>query len=246
MTSREATIYQLKKLKGQPLKKQISYIVSNFWVPIVAIIAAVATLVSLIVHWSNQKPTALALCCVNSPAEETDVLSYLYGFAEEHGIDTEEYELETELLFLLNETNSNYESVQMLAAMLMAGSVDVMSADTATMVRYAYQHAFLYLDELLTQEQKDALAPYFLYIDMSRLEELSAPHEGVPPFPDPTKPEEMGQPVPFAIILQPEWDFAEVCYPYTYGDDAVGLVASTKNAENAQAFLQYILSQEEN
>ena len=244
MTSREATIYNLKKLKGQPLKKQILYIASNFWIPIVTVIATIVVLVSLIVHWSTQKPTALSLCCVNSPAEEGTVQSYLYDFVQEHGINTEEYEINTELLFLSKDKDSSFQSVQMLAAMLMSGDVDVMAADSTTMVRYAYQHSFLYLNELLPQEQQDALSPYFLYMDLSRLEELSAPQEGIPPYPDPTKPEEMGQPVPFAIILQPDWAFSEVCYPYTYGNNAVGLVAGAKNAENAQQLLQYILAQE--
>lgn len=243
MTSREATIYNLKKLKGQPLNKQLHYIITNFWAPILAIIFAIIALVSMIVHWCNQKPTALTLCCVNSPAEEETVRNYLSGFAREQGIDTEEYELNGELMFLTKDSDSSYQSVQMLAAMLMAGDVDVMAADTATMVRYAYQYAFLHLNEVLSQEQLDALAPYLLYIDASRLEELSAPHEGVPPFPDPTKPEEMAQPVPFAIVLQPDWAFSESCYPYTYGDDAVGLVAGAKNGENGQALLQYILDQ---
>lgn len=246
MTSREATIYNLKKLKGQPLGKQIRYILSNFWIPIVAVIAAVAALVSLIVHWCNIKPTALSLCCVNSPAEQENVQSYLYDFAREQGIDTEAYEIKSDLIYLTKDVDSSFQSVQMLAAMLMAGDVDVMSADIATMVRYAYQHTFLYLDTQLTQEQLDALAPYLLYVDMSRMEELSAPQDGVPAFPDPTKPEDMGQPVPFAVILQPQWAFSDACYPYTYGNDAVALVAGGKNTANAEALFDYILTQEEN
>lgn len=246
MTSREAAIHYLKSMKGQPLKTKISYVLTYFWAPILAILAAVATVVSLIVTWSNEKTTVLSLCCVDSPAQHEVVLDYMYDFAEKQEIDTEENELKADLIYLQYGTNAGYESVQMLAAMLMAGDVDVMSADTTTMIRYAYQHTFLYLDDLLTQEQLDALAPHFLYIDASRLEELSAPHEGTPPFPDPTKPEEMGEPVPFAIILQPEWDFSETCYPYTYGDDAIGLVAGAKNTEYAKAFLQYILGQETN
>ena len=55
-----------------------------------------------------------------------------------------------------------------------------------------------------------------------------------------------GQPMPVAITIQPEWEFTEACYPYTYGEDAIGISAMPKNPENAQAFLQYILGQEEN
>ncbi len=246
MTSREAAIYQLKKLKGQPLKKKISYVLTYFWVPIVAVIAAVIFLVSLIAHWTNLKPTAFTLCCINSIANPADVDSYLQDFAQAHDIDTDEYQLTSQMLFLGQGTEEDYQNMQVFSVMLIAGDLDVVAADSTAIVSYAYQEAFVDLSELLTTEQMDALAHHLLYIDASLLEKMNEFSEEAPLYPDPTKPEEMEQPVPVAIMLQPNWEFAKVCYPYTYGETAVGLVSNAKNSINAEAFLQYILVEKEN
>lgn len=245
MTSREAAIYNLKKLKGRPLKEKITYILTYFWAPITAVLATIVVLVSLIVHWASIKPTALILCCINSSGEQTAVDDYLQEFAQAQGIDTEAYELESNMMFLGMGEETSYQHAEIFSALLMSGNLDAIAADRDTVVRYAYQEAFMDVRELLTPEQLEALEPYFLYIDLSRLEEMDEFSEDGYDYPDPTKPEEMAQPVPVAITLQPEWDFTKACYPYTSGEDAVGLSAMPKNAENAQAFLQYILGQEE-
>lgn len=246
MTSREAAIYNLKKLKGRPLKEKISYILTYFWVPILAVIAAIVVLVSLIVHWASIKPTAMIFCCINSSGEQTAIDGYLQEFAQSQGIDTEEYVMESHMMYLGMGGETSYQHAEIFSAMLMSGNLDVIAADSSTVVRYAYQEAFADVREILTPEQVETLEPYFLYIDISRLDEMDEFSEDGYDYPDPTKPEEMAQPMPVAITIQPEWEFTEACYPYTYGEDAIGISAMPKNPENAQAFLQYILGQEEN
>lgn len=248
MTSREAAIYQLKQLKGKPLKTKITHIITYFWVPIAAILAAIIFLISMIVHYANLKPTALSVCCLNTIADQTSVDGYLRQFAQDQGIDLEEFDVtaRVDIAFFGTDAETDYQNAQVLAAMLMTGALDVMTADHATITGYSYQQAFIDLEELLTQEQMETLAPHFLYMDLSYLEEMETFSNEARQYPDPTKPEEMEQPVPIAIILQPDWEFASICYPYTYGYYAVGLVAGAQNAANAEAFLQYILEQEEN
>lgn len=246
MTSREATIYQLKKLRGQPLNKKITYILSNFWIPIVAILAAIVFVISMIVHWATLKPTALTLCCVNSVAEYTAVEDYMQGFAEIQGIDVEEYQLTADMLFLGQGTEEDYQSSQIFQAKLIAGNLDVVAADNDVIMSYAYQEAFVDLRELLTQEQMEVFAPYFLYMDRSRVQEMNTLSEEPRQIPDPTKPEEMAEPIPVAIALQPDWDFTQACYPYTYSGAAVGMISNSNNEANAKAFFKYILEQEEN
>lgn len=246
MTSRESAIYQLKKLKGQPLKKKVSYILTYFWIPIIAVIAAVVFAVSMIVHWATWKPTAFTLCCVNSVADPASVDSYLGDFAQAFDIDTDEYHLTSQMIYLGQGMESDYQNAELFSVMMIAGDLDVVAAEDTILVRYAYQEALADLSGQLTAEQMDALAPYLLYVDASLFEEMREFSEEAPTYPDPTKPEEMKQPVPVAIMLQPEWDLAKVCYPYTYGDTAVSLAANSKNSSNAQAFLQFVLGQKEN
>ena len=245
MTSREAAIHYLKNLKGQPLKKKISYILTYFWAPITAVIAAIVLLVSLFAHWTSIKPTALILCCINTPADQAEIDGYLQEFAQSQGINTEEYAMESNIMFLGMGEEASFQHAEIFSAMLLAGNLDAIAADRDTVVRYAYQEAFTDVRDVLTPEQAKELEPYFLYIDLSRLDEMDEFSEDGYDYPDPLKPEEMVQPVPVAITIQPEWDFAKVCYPYTYGQDAVCLSAAPKNAENAKAFLQYILGGEE-
>ena len=248
MTSREAAIYQLKKLKGQPFKKKISYILTYFWVPITAVVAAVVFLVSMCIHWASLKPSALTICCINSAAEQENIDGYLQGFAQAQGIDTEQYQLTAriDITFFGKDMEINYQNAQALFALMVTGGLDVMAADHDTIVRYSYQQAFIDMEELLTQEQMDILAPHLLYMDLGYLDEMDTVSDETRQYPDPTKPEDMEQPVPIAITLQPGWEFAKTAYPYTYGEDAVALIAGADNSDNAAAFLQYVLDQEGN
>ncbi len=242
MTSREATIYYLKQLKGQPFKEQISYILTNFWIPIVAVLAVIAVLFSLIVHWTTHKPTALTLCCINAISEDQDTADYLQQFAKAHGINTDKYTLRTERFYFGHGADTDYQYFETFIIMQMAGDLDVAVAEDATVITYAYEGWFSDLTSILTQEQLVSLQPYFLYVDLSLLETKDELTEEAPVYPDPTKPEEMVQPIPVAIQLQPDWVFTSACYPHTYEKNAIALFANSKNRDNAEAFLQYILN----
>ena len=241
MTSREATLHYLKQLKGQPLKEQLSYILTNFWIPIVALLAAIVFLVSLVVHWTTQNPTVLTLCCINAVATEDDTGGYLQGFAQAQGIDTDQSVLRTEFIYLGQDSEADYHYMQLFTAMQTVGDLDVAVAEYDIIIDYAYEDSFADLSEILTAAQLDALAPHFLYIDQSVLEIAMESPNALAEYPDPTKPEEMEQPIPVAIKLQPNWGLTESCYPYTYQINAVALFANAGNMANAQAFLQYIL-----
>ncbi len=246
MTSREATIHNLKKLKGQPLKNKIAYILSNFWIPIVAVLGAVVFVVSMIVGWANQRPTVFNLCCINSNADPETVQGYLQEFAKAQEIDTEENYVLADMIYLGQGTDADYQSAQIFSAKMIAGDLDVMTAHYATLISHAYQEAFVDLRELLTPEQMETLAPYLLYMDRSRVEEMNTFSDEPRQIPSPSKPEEMEQPIPVAIILQPDWEFTKACYPLFCGEDAVAVMANSNNAANAQAFLQFVLGQKEN
>ncbi len=245
MTPLEASIQNIKKMKGQPLKKQIEYIVTNFWLPIVVILVLIISAVSLAVHWATMKPTALSVCCVNIPSESGQLDGYLQDFAGAQGIDTQQYQLDSRQMYLGSDAEADYETVQVFNAMLAAGDMDVLVSDYETLISCAYQELCADLSQTLTQEQMDTLAPHFLYIDMAFLKTIDPFSQEEIQFPDPAKPEQMERPVPVAIMLQPEWEFTQACSPYAYKGFAVALFSNGKNAANGQAFLQYILEQKE-
>lgn len=246
MTPREATIQNLKSLKGQPLKEQLRYIFTNFWIPIVAVSFVIVLLFSLVIHWATQKPTVLTLCCINMISEEADTDNYLQCFAQAQGIDTNKNTLMIHSMYFGHDAESDYQYFQAFTAMQMAGELDVMIADHETVIDYAYLGFFSDLTESLTQEQLQALSPHLLYMDLTFYENMDPYTEVTPIYPDPTKPEEMDRPVPVAIKLQPEWDFSKAYYPYTHHKNAIALFVNAKNMTNAEAFLQYILGHEGN
>ena len=72
MTAWEATIYQLKKLKGKPLKQKVAHILTYFWLQILIVAVVVLCAVSYIVHVATVKDTALHVTCVNAFADPDD------------------------------------------------------------------------------------------------------------------------------------------------------------------------------
>ena len=86
-----------------------------------------------------------------------------------------------------------------------------------------YQDSLIYVDMALVR-----------YIHENFLEKL-------PDFPDPTKPEDMEEPVAVALLVAEDSAFRVSCYPYRQSDVLVGVVVNSLNAENAHAFLNYIM-----
>lgn len=244
MTSTEAMIYQLKNLKGKPLKQKVEHIVTYFWLPIVVTLAILIGLGSYIVHIVTMKDTALNVICLNAYSDLEVAKSYVTDFAENAGIDLEEYEVYISTDLTLNDAdlNSSYNTVQVLVAQVAAHSVDILAGDQKNTIRYFYQEMYHDLTQVLTPAQQEAYGEYFLYADMAvvrRLEDQLL--EEAPEYPDPTKPEEMEEPVPVALLVPEGSGFMESCYPYHKNNVVVGIVATTDNMENALAFLDHIM-----
>ena len=243
MTSTEAMIYQLKNLKGKPFKDKVEHIVTYFWMPILITLAILIGLVSYIVHVATMKETALSVICLNAYCDNALANEYVTGFAQDAGIDLEEYELyiSTDLTLDNQDLNTSYNTAQVIVAQVAAHSVDMIAGDLETATRYFYQEMFWELDQILTAEQKEKYGDYFLYADMAVLRQLQEELIESPVFPDPTKPEEMAEPVAIAIRVPQGSGFWESCYTYWRSDIAVGIVATSENMENVLAFLDYIM-----
>ena len=243
MTSTEAMIYQLKQLKGKPLKQKVEHIVTYFWMPIVITLAILIGTVSYIVHLATLKDTALSVICLNTYGDNALANEYVTGFAQNAGIDLEEYEvyISTDLTLGEQDLESAYNTAQVIMAQVASHSVDMLAGDLETATRYFYQDMFYELDQILSAEQKERYAEYFLYADMAVVRQLQEELIESPVFPDPTKPEEMTEPVAVAIRVPAESGFKKNCYTYWKTDIALGIVATAPNIENVLAFLDYIM-----
>lgn len=246
MTPTEATIYRLKKLKGQPLKQKIKHIATFFWLPIVIALVIAFSVGSYIVHIITTKDAALNIICLNSNSDDEAVAVFTANFTEHVGIDPSKYEvyISTDLTLDDSDSMNAYNVGQIVMTQIIAKSVDLLVGDLESTTRYLYQDIYLDLNEILTEAQKSQYSKYFLYADMAMVRRLREEPMNSPQFPDPTKPEEMEEPVPVALIIPTGSDFIAACYPSHKSDIAVGIVASTENMNTALAFLDYIFSKE--
>ena len=104
-----------------------------------------------------------------------------------------------------------------------------------------YQSFFTDLREVLTPEQQEKYAPFYLYMDLAVLEQMREDIESAPKYPDPTKPEMMEKPVPVALRLPEGGDFTTLCYSHAASHAAVAIVINTKNLSHCLTFLDYIM-----
>lgn len=245
MTSTEAMLYQLKQLKGKPLKQKLEHIVTYFWLPILLTAAILIATVSYIVHLVTLKEDALNVMCVNAVSYIEAEEAFMNEFAQSAGIDLDAYvvDMSTTLSVSTEALYNSYEAAQAMVAQLAAGSVDVMAADIDTLQPYFYGDFFYDLRDVLTADQQETYRAYYLYMDLAVMRELLDAVNEAPVYPDPTKPELMEEPVPIALLLPTDTEFAQLCYP-NRENVALVLPGNTKQLENGLAFLDYILREE--
>lgn len=243
MTSKEAITYQLKQLKDKPLKEKLEHIFTYYRGPILGVMIALMLCGYLIFHFATAKEESLNVVCLNAfaEAEETDL--FCREFAQAAGIDPEKETVRLNMGMVVSDAlpTEIYEAIQALSAQVAAGTVDVMVGDLDAMGIFLYQDYFCDLTQVLTPQQLTQLQDSLLYIDLVYMEAKLSGEEVPTPFPDPTKPEEMEQPVPVALLLPQENSFRQMCYGSITTPIVVGLVVNSDNTQNALAFLDYIL-----
>lgn len=243
MTSTEAMIYQLKKMKGKPLKQKVEYIVTYYWLPIVIALAMIIAVGSYIVHLSTMNDVALHMICLNAFAESEETEKFETEFAENVGIDLNQYDVHISTDLILNDADlSNaYSTIQVLGSQTAAHSVDLLVGDLNTTTRFFYQEMYWDLNQVLTEQQKTKYTENFLYADMAVVRCFQEKLEDFPQFPDPTKPEEMEEPIPVALLVPEDSEFTTTFYPYHKTGLVIGVVSTSENLETALDFLDYIM-----
>lgn len=243
MTSAEAMIYQLKNLKGKPLKQKLEHIFTYYWIPILVVAATLCFTVAYVVHLATVKDPGLTITCINAYAQPDQAEAYMTEFARKADIDLDQYEvrLSTELYISDENLMESYDTLQVLGAYIAAQDLDMLVSNPQTLCPFIYQDTFTDLTQMLTPEQQAQYGEYYLYVDLAVLKELETVTETVTEYPDPSKPELMEEPVPVALLLPENSSFRQLFYFQTAGDVAIGILGNTLNTNNALAFLDYIM-----
>ena len=236
-------------LKNAGLKKRISYFLYYYKWHVIIGILVIAGVGSVVYEMVTSKDNAFYAVMLNAtelePAAEFNQAFYDYA-----GIDLNEYNAFFDASIRISSDTGMADSmtmtsVQKLAVYLAAAELDVMVTDSASIQQYANSSAFYDLRDILSEEQILQYEPYFYYVDMAvvrRIEESKTNLDDTyePTYADPTKPEDMAEPVPVGLYV----DNAGLMESYYFsGEDVViGVYSNTTHREAALKFIDYLMN----
>lgn len=244
-------------LKNRSFKEKLSYFWDYYKWYVIGIVCAVLFVGSFVQQIVTRKDTAFYAVMLNAstmnPFEADD--PYALKYAEYAGIDLNEYDIFFDTSFHISESGmdeNSYTSIQKLSVYTAAGDLDVMITDTDSFNKYAYGYTFHDLRDFLSAEQIAELEPYFYYADRKVADEIDAANSTfddtyVPVYADPTKPEDMEDPIPVGIYLD---DCPKLRDNYYFrGEEGaaehivMGIYCNTERTENVMKFLDFVFEE---
>lgn len=240
---------QREAIKNASLPVKLSYFWSYYKWHTICVVAALIALTIIICDMATKKEDVLFVALLNAaaPTEEQAVI-FRENYIDYAGIDYDKYDVRFDNNFTLNQTDfAEYTlaASQRLLVYTGAGELDVVIGNSEIFPQQATQSMFRDLREILNAEQLEKYEPYFYYIDQAILDEWDRiSDEGnidseYPDMPEPTKPEEMEQPIPVALFVT-DCDTLTDAYSFPGDYVAIGVVANGPNPENALKFIDYL------
>lgn len=143
---------------------------------------------------------------------------------------------------------NNYKATEAIVSQSNEEMLDFVTGPIDSMLDIAYNTVFTELTTYLTKDQLALVEPYLLYIDQTVMEELSEAYENdedisAIALPDPTKPEEMEEPVAVLIDIR---DFDKLMDIYGNSEDffALGIMGNAPNEDIIVKFLNYVMKEQ--
>lgn len=152
----EAREQQRKALKGQPLKKKISYILFYYKVYIaVALIVVIAgsIFVNKLIHY---RYNALSVAMVNC-ASNVEYASYMDEYYAQSGVD-DRHQMSIDSTYVFYGSNADFQVEQKFFYATAAGQVDIVIAPKTFFDKYAQMGYMVDLSLVLTDEMKEKYA----------------------------------------------------------------------------------------
>ena len=237
-------------LKHGTPKQKLQYFWCYYkWHTIIAVLAVIF-LVSFIHEVVTRKDTAFYGIFLNSWAKEDTVADFESGFMEKACIDPDAYEinLDTSLYITDDAMDENsYASIQKMTVYVASGEIDVLVSDASSINRYAYNETLGDLRDFLTEEQLQKYEPYFFYVDGAVVKEQQEASDNLdteytPVYPDPSKPEEMEDPIPVGLFVGNCKTLTDA-YSFRSKDVVAGIVINTNRKQAALDFIDYLFSE---
>lgn len=244
-----------KAIKNAPLKQKLKYFWGYYKVHTIAVICIVTFIIVFIAEASRNQQTHLFVAFLNSTQnsiEKADEFANEYAKFANLKLDRNNYCAFDSSMIIKKKPSNDAEvtSRQRMMVYTTTGEIDIIAAASDVFTEYANGQMFFDLRNYLTEEQIQKYSPYFYYVDQTVVEILNSDaavfgdEDYVPPeIPDPTKPEDMDNPVPVGLYIT---DIAKINDTYTFydGDDiAMGVVLNGKHRENTLKFIDYLYSE---
>ena len=159
-----------EKLKSMKFTDKVVFIVQYYGLKILAVIAAIALVIYLIVHFAFAKEVVLNIVAVNAQDTATtsaaDEQSFYEDFLKTHVEDTDDAEVGIASNVSVSEDESNSAGMQNLQAIqvqLMAGTVDDVLADEAFATSLGEMGYLADITTILPQDVLDKYADDIVY-----------------------------------------------------------------------------------
>ena len=234
-------------LKNGPLRDKIKYFIYYYKWHTIAALAAIFLVVTLIHDIVTAKDAAFYAAFINGTALD-NAEEFNDAFIDYAGIDTNEYDVIFDTtMYLLDSNSGDQMSVaasQKLVAYMASGELDIFGANYSLFSDYAHSTYLYDLRDVLTEEQLEACEPYLYYVDRPVVEAIEEAESSLEPMdtpeiPDPSKPEEMEDPIPIGLFTDKLSNLTNYYFLSEEGS-AVGIPVNTKNLENAVKFIEFI------
>lgn len=262
MSIHEEIKEQQQKTKDMSLKGKLSYFWYYYKVHTIVTVLVIGFVIMFIYQYVTNKDYAFYAAVINADINYIENNQWGDEFAEYAGVDTEKYQVYLDTSIALSDNDSTQYSIsntEKLLAMLQAGAIDVIVADTETFEKYAQNGYFMNPEEVLPP---DTLAQYedcLYYTDAATFDngdddtfytesELENPADYVINHRDPSA---MENPVAVGICLPEDTKLMEIgCYDYLedlnisyqgYPSDVVlGIPLSSTKVDTVGKFLSFL------
>lgn len=247
MTIRESIRSQWATMKDRPFKEKLKYFWHYYGVWTIVGIFAIICAVSLITTVATKKDPAFNGALFGVSAGQ-NAHQYLADFIVASQIDPEQYDYSIQLYPAIDlkqpATEETYHAVQHFNALVTAKDIEVIGADTALFIHFAYQGYMTDLRTVLTSQQLEAISEHLYYIDKEVLKAIENAKFGEDvtggKYPDPKDPKSMADPVPVGIDLNAADPVFLETYRFLSENPVIGICGSTLRENHAKQFLYYI------
>lgn len=259
----EETKAQGAKMKGRSLREKLEYFWEYYKIQTIAVLTILVIAFSLVHAWATSKDYALSIVMVNSIAAQIDDVdtTWISDLNERIEYDPKKYEIFIDTTMLIGQDSESasqeYASLQKLAAMISAQTIDIFIADSETYERYAQSGYMCDLRDIYTAEELEKLSDILYYTDAATFSDYS---DDADPnsYPDQSvyivdhhDPGSMKDPVPIGFFADDSTVVGSSgSYAYLNPDDmfqghpkegVIGVLINTPRLDNAKIGVGYLI-----